>query len=114
MRVVTSVSPTTTYGLHLCQPDFAHRTMSTMPARGNEWCVQYTLGAEQGERGRVLPKISDKSVLPRVLNPDPMQGQDRQKLILYLRPKSVKGKTKSKNLKEAHKSSLHRIPYTQR
>lgn len=72
------------------------------------------LEQSRGSGGRVLPKISDKSVLPRVLNPDPMQGQDRQKLILYLRPKSVKGKTKSKNLKEAHKSSLHRIPYTQR
>ena len=72
------------------------------------------LEQSRGRGGRVLPKISDKSVLPRVLNPDPMQGHDRQKLILYLRPKSVKGKTKSKNLKEAHKSSLHRIPYTQR
>ena len=88
---MTSVSPTTTYGLHLCQPDFAHRTMSTMPARGNEWCVQYTPGAEQGEGGgRVLPKILDKSVLPRVLNPDPIQCQERQKLIPYLTPKSEK------------------------
>ena len=51
MRVVTSVSPTTTYGLHLCQPDFAHRTMSTMPARGNEWCVQYTPGVDGGGGG---------------------------------------------------------------
>lgn len=75
MRVVTSVLPTTTYGLHLCQPDFAHRTMSTMPARGNEWCVQYTPGEEGG--GVVLPKLADRSVLPRVLNPDPVEQQER-------------------------------------
>ena len=73
---MTSVLPTTTYGLHLCQPDFAHRTTSTMPARGNGWCVQYTPGAE-GKGLGVLPKILDKSVLPRVLKPDPIQGQDR-------------------------------------
>ena len=71
MRVVTSVSPTTTYGLHLCQPDFAHRTMSTMPARGNEWYVQYTPGVEVGG-GAVFTKIADRSVLLRVLNTDPI------------------------------------------
>lgn len=75
-------------------------------------CSVHTWGGGRG--GGVLPKILDRSVLPRVLNPDPMQGQDRRKLILYLRPKSVKGKTKSKNLKETHESSSNRIPYTQR
>ena len=72
MRVVTSVSPTTTYGLHLCQPDFAHRTMSTMPARGNEWCVQYTPGVEGGGGRAVFTKIADRSVLLSVLNTDPI------------------------------------------
>lgn len=89
MHVVTSVLPTTIYGLHLCQPDFAHHTMSTMPARGNEWCVQYTPGVEGGGGGD-FPKILDRSVLLRVLNPDPIQGQERQKLIPYLMPKSEK------------------------
>ena len=53
-------------------------------ARGVYQCVQYTGGL------RVLPKISDRSVLLGVLNPDPIQQQERQKLILYLRPKSEK------------------------
>ena len=40
--------------------------------------------------GGVLPKILDRSVLLRVLNPDPIQGQERQKLIPYLTPTSEK------------------------
>lgn len=45
-----------------------------------------------GKRGGgvVLPKLADRSVLPRVLNPDPVEQQERWKLILYLRPKSEK------------------------
>ena len=51
------------------------------------------LGQRRGARGGglgVLPKILDKSVLPKVLIPDPVYQQERRKLIHYLRPKSEK------------------------
>ena len=66
-----------------------------LPAVQCQQCLQEVMNGvfstHLGRRevgGGFVPKILDRSVLLRVLNPDPIQGQERQKLIPYLTPKS--------------------------